>query len=79
MVSHKLNNIAASTGYSNLWIYSAGGTKAAVKVANYFDNAIPYGMKNHDVLLCTCSDASFFCKVAVSGTTVTLSEMDTFA
>ena len=52
--------------------------KAAVKADGYFDS-ISQEMSLIDVILIIATDASFEAKVAVSGTDVTLTALDTFA
>ena len=79
MEAKKLNNIAGSTGYSNLWIYSAAGNKAEVKVSGFFDEGVDYGIRNHDTIICSCADASFMARLIVTGGGVAMVEMDTLA
>lgn len=73
-----LNNIAASVGRSNVWIYDAEATAAATKDPNYFDDAVDYGMRNQDIMTVVCTDATYQCKIAVAAGVVTLSALDAF-
>ena len=52
--------------------------KATVKGAGYF-NSVSNEMSNVDAILIVASDATFEAKVSVSGTTVTLAAVDSFA
>jgi len=74
-----LTNLAASTGYTKLYVYSTGDAKATIKASGYFNEALHYGLSNNDVILVQCSDAIYHCKVVVVGETVTTEALDTFA
>lgn len=73
-----LNNIAASIGRSNFWIYDSITTMAATKVADFFNGATDYGMHDGDIMTVVCTDGTYQCQIAVAAGVVTLSALDAF-
>ena len=79
MEAKLLNNIAGSTGYTNLWIYSTDDTKALVDVAGFFNAGIDYGMHEGDMILLKLSDFNGWAYLAIAGGVVTLTALDIYA
>ncbi len=63
-----------STGGA-VWVYTESATLAAMRAANYFDDAAAtYGLSDGDVIMLIGSDGFGFSVVAVSGGAVTTGE-----
>lgn len=72
---------SGSKGAGSVGVYSSSvDNKAAVKGAGYF-NAVANELSGArtEAMLIVASDATFLAKVTVSGSTVTLAALDTFA
>ena len=63
-----------STG-GTVWLYNEAATLAAIRGANYFnDAAATYGLQDGDVVMIIASDGFGFSAVSVSGGNVTVGE-----
>ena len=68
-----------STGGS-VWLYTEAATLAAVRAANYFnDAAASYGLDSGDVIMLICSDGFGFNSTLLTGVNVTVVEALTSA
>jgi hypothetical protein len=55
-----LNNIAGSTGYANIWVYTEDAAVATLDADNYFAGAQDYGVKAYDIVFLVGSDGVLF-------------------
>lgn len=65
-IDKRLNNIAGSTGYAKIWVYTDKNTAGAdLDADNYFAGANKYGMAVGDIIFLVGSDSVFFGYVEV--------------
>ena len=67
-----------STGGA-VWLYNETATLAAVRAANYLNNAFEYGLRGGDVVMFICSDGFGFNIMAYSDPNFTVGEALTSA
>ncbi len=80
--SSTLNNVAASMGNNNIWLYTTADAQATVTAANYFstgETAVNYGLKTNDTMIIASSDVTFMCVATDTGGNITTAALGAFA
>ena len=70
----------ANSDAGKVWLYKEDATIAAIRAANYFNNAHPeYGITTGDILMIIGNDGFGFSSIAISSGNVTVVESITSA
>lgn len=71
---------SANSDAGKVWLYKEDATLAAIRAANYFDDAYPnYGIQDEDVIMIIGNDGFGFSNIDITAGAVTVVESITSA